>query len=441
MGSEMPDVTRRQLLSMAAAQAARRPNLIWIMADDMGWGDLGCYGQKLIQTPNVDRLAGQGLRFTSAYSGSAVCAPSRSCLMTGQHSGHTRVRGNHSVRTGERVPLLLEDITVAKVLRGVGYATGIVGKWGLGEPGTTGVPNRQGFDDWYGFLNQDHAVDFYTDHLWRNEKEEPIAGNQNGARGDYVTDLFTREALRFIRVNRWNPFFLYLSYTAPHVNLEVPSQGAYADNPWSEDDKNYAAMITHMDRGIGQIMELLSRLRLATQTLVIFTSDNGAGHKSGLPLFKSTGLFRGAKGDPYEGGVRVPMIARWPGRIEPGVSDYPWAFWDLLPTAAELASAPLPSNIDGISVLPVLLGKPAPPTREYFYWESHQKGFHQAIRAGEWKGVRHGFSAPLELYDLASDIGETRDVAGQHPDIVKRLTGLLNNARTPNPDYPPQSKP
>ncbi len=443
----MSTLSRRQWLSAATAaglyaQAPRRPNIIWIMADDMGWGDPGCYGQQHIQTPHIDRLATQGMRFTSAYAGSAVCAPSRSCLMTGQHSGHTRVRWNHSVRTGDRVPLLPEDTTVAKVLRDAGYTTGIFGKWGLGEPGTTGIPGRHGFADWYGFLNQDHAVDYYTDHLWRNETKEPIPANQNGAKGEYTTDLFTREALRFIRVNRWNPFFLYLTYTAPHADLQVPSQGIYKDKPWSEADKNYAAMITHMDRGIGQVMELLSRLRLATQTLVFFTSDNGAGHKSGLPLFKGTGAFRGAKGDVYEGGLRVPMIARWPGRIAAGtVSDFPWAFWDLLPTAAEFAAAKLPPGIDGISVLPVLLGKPDAPKREYFYWESHQKGFHQAIREGNWKGVRHGLQGPLELYDLAADPSEKQDLAAAQPDIAARLTARLNSARTPNPDYPPEGRP
>jgi len=439
----MPTITRRQWLSLMAAsamsaQALRRPNIIWIMADDMGWGDPGCYGQKLIQTPAIDRLAAQGMRFTAAYAGAPVCAPSRSCLMTGQHAGHTRVRWNHSVRTGQRVPLLPEDATVAKVLRGAGYTTGIVGKWGLGEPETTGVPNQQGFDDWYGFLNQDHAIEFYTDHLWRNGKKEPVAGNQSGARGEYVTDLFTSEALRFIRVNRWNPFFLYLSYTSPHFKLEVPSQGVYKDKPWSEDDKNYAAMITHMDRGIGQIMELLSRLRLATQTLIFFTSDNGPGHKAGLPLFQGASTFRGAKGDVYEGGVRVPMIARWPGRIEAGaVNGYPWAFWDLLPTAAELARADAPTGIDGVSIVPVLLGKENQPKRDYFYWESHQKGFHQAIRQGDWKAVRHGLGAPLELYNLANDPSEKTDLAAQNRETVAKLTALLDRARTDNPDYPP----
>lgn len=440
----MPPISRRQWLALAmsgalSAQAPRRPNIIWIMADDMGYGDPGCYGQPHIQTPHIDRLAAQGLRFTSAYAGAPVCAPSRSCLITGQHAGHTRVRWNHSVKTGERVPLLPEDPGVARLLRGAGYSTGIVGKWGLGEPDTTGIPNRQGFDDWYGFLNQDHAVDYYTDHLWRNEKKETLAGNQGGAHGEYTTDLFTREALRFIRVNRWNPFFLYLTYTAPHADLQVPSQGLYKDKPWSEDDKNYAAMITHMDRGIGQVMELLSRLRLATQTLVIFTSDNGAGHKAGLPLFKSTGRFRGAKGEVYEGGIRVPMIARWPGRIAAGgVSDTPWAFWDLLPTAAAIAGVDPPKGTDGVNMLPVLLGKSEAPPREYFYWESHQKGFHQGIRKGNWKGVRHGMAGALELYDLAADPEEQQNLAAAKPEIVRELTALLNAARTENADYPPK---
>lgn len=407
------------------------------MADDMGIGDAGCYGQKLIRTPTIDRLATQGLRFTNAYAGAPVCAPSRDCLLTGRHTGHASVRWNHSVATGKRVPLRPDDNTVAKVMKSAGYSTGAVGKWGLGEPETTGEPNKQGFDDWFGFLNQDHAEQYYPDHLWKNGKRLEIAGNENGAKGAYTTDLFTQEALRFIRVNRWNPFFLYLSYTAPHAQLEVPDQGPYASEAWSEADRKYAAMISRMDFGISQILELLSRLRLAGDTLVIFTSDNGAGHKAGIPQFASTLNLRGAKGEVYEGGIRVPWIARWPGRIAPGVTDTPCAFWDLLPTAAQLAGAETGPESDGVSLLPFLFGKGAPAGRKPFYWESQQKGFHQAARDGEWKAVRHGPSGPVELYRLTEDPAEARDVARQFPAEAARLRAFLDSARTENPDYPP----
>lgn len=432
-------MTRRELLAGAAAQLAsrRKPNIVFILADDLGCFDVGCYGQKLIRTPNIDRLAAEGTRFTQAYAGATVCAPSRCSLMTGKHQGHAAIRANHSLRNGDRVPLPAGERTVAEILKQAGYTTGIFGKWGLGEPGTEGVPNRQGFDDWFGFLNQDHAVHYYTDHLWRNERKELLKGNQNGQRNDYATELFTREAERFIRANRTRPFFLYLPYTSPHFDLEAPDDGPYAAMPWSQDLKTLAAMVTYMDTGIGRVMALLRELRLDQDTVVFFASDNGAGHKAMIPFFKSTGTLRGAKGEVYEGGIRTPMIARWPGKITAGRVDHtPWAFWDFLPTAAELAGAPLPpSGIDGVSMAGRLTGGP-PPKRDYLYWESWRtRRFDQAVRIGDWKAVRLG-KGPVELYNLAQDESEAKDLAAEKPELVARAREIFRTARTDIAEYP-----
>ena len=438
-------ISRREFLGTAASMALpapaapARPNIIFILADDLGNFDLGCYGQKLIKTPNIDRIAAEGMLFKQAYTGATVCAPSRSCLMTGQHTGHTTVRANQSLRTRQRVPLNAGDVTVAKVLKDTGYATGIFGKWGLGEPETTGLPNRHGFDDWFGFLNQDHAVDYYTDYLWRNQNKETLKGNLNGGKQEYTTDLFTREARRFIRQHQRDPFFLYLAYTAPHKDLMVPRDEWYSREIWSEDDKLYAAMTTWMDRGIGEVTALLKELKIDDNTLVFFSSDNGAGHKAGIPLFHSTGPFRGAKSEVWEGGIRAPMLARWPGKIKAGaVSEQPWAFWDFLPTAAELAGAKPPANIDGISVVPTLTGKKQ-PRHEFFYWENPGRRFEQAVRMGDWKAIRQGLDGKIALYDLASDIGETTDLALENPGVVKRIEEILRTVRTEAPEYPTDS--
>lgn len=439
---------RRQFLAslaapVALAQTRRKPNIIFILADDLGIGDIACYGGKVILTPNIDRLAAEGMRFANAYAGATVCAPSRNCLLTGQHTGHTTVRANHSSITGERVPIAPSDVTVAEVLKETGYVTGIFGKWGLGEPGTKGLPNLQGFEDWFGFLNQDHAVDYYTDYLWRNGRKEIIKGNLNGARREYAQDLFTREAVRFIQAHRSQPFFLYLPYTTPHLNHEVPDLGPYADKPWTAEQKTYAAMVTRLDRDVGRIIDLLKRTGLDDDTLVIFSSDNGAANKNNVEFFRGTLDFRAAKSSVYEGGIRVPAIARWPGKVPSGkVSDFVWAFWDFLPTVAELAGARAPRGLDGISIVPALTGKPQLP-HEYLYWEAYGKGqgFQQAIRMGNWKAVRKGLGAKLQLYDLASDHREQYDVAAQHPDVVARITAKLKTARTDNPEYPVDKEP
>jgi arylsulfatase A-like enzyme len=305
------------------------------------------------------------------------------------------------------------------------------------------VPNLKGFDDWFGFLNQDHAVDYYTDYLWRDGRKEIIKGNLNGGRREYAQDLFTREAVRFINAHRSRPFFLYLAYTTPHETHEVPDLEPYAGKPWTTQQKTYAAMVTRMDRNIGRIMDLLKRNGLDDNTLVIFASDNGAPNKKDVDFFRGTLGFRAAKGAVYEGGIRVPGIARWPGKVPAGkTSDFAWAFWDFLPTAAELAGVPAPKGIDGISIVPALMGKRRQP-HEYLYWEAYGRGagFRQGIRMGKWKGVREGLAGKLELYDLALDPGEKHDLAAQNPGVVAQITEKLRGVRTDNPDYPVDRQP
>jgi arylsulfatase A-like enzyme len=425
----------------------RKPNIIFIMADDLGYGDLGCYGQKLIQTPRLDRMAAEGTRFRHCYAGAPVCAPSRSVLMTGQHTGHTRVRDNagrvggasdemSKSGNGHRIPLLTEDITVAEVLKKAGYATGITGKWGLGEAGTTGVPNRQGFDEWYGFLNQNHAVFYFTDYLWHNEKKEPIPENQDNRRQKYTHDLFTDFALDFIRLQQARPFFLYVAYTIPHFNLEVPDLGSYAAKDWPENSKIFAAMITRMDRDVGRILDLLKQLGLEEKTLVFFTSDNGSPGAGG-PIFNSGGPLKGKKGGLSEGGIRTPMVVRWPGKVPAGkVSDAPWYFADVLPTLAELGGATPPGGIDGISILPTLLGKRQNLSNRYLYWERPPPKLPQAVRWGHWKALRTGCGQPLEIFNLADDPAEEHNLANSSPELVTRFETYLKTARTESLYWP-----
>ena len=428
----------------AMAQAPRRPNIIFILADDLGYGDLGCYGQQKIKTPHLDRMAAQGTRFTQAYAGSTVCAPSRCALMTGLHTGHCRVRGN------ARVPLTPQDVTVAALLKAAGYVTGLVGKWGLGEPGSTGVPTRQGFDYFFGYLNQHHAHNYYPDHLYRNEEKVPLPGNvfnDNVAtkKVTYSHDLFTQEALAFVEKHQAQPFFLYLAYTIPHANneagkqgMEVPSDEPYSKEPWPQQQRNHAAMITRLDRDVGRLLEKLRELGLDEHTVVFFTSDNGPHREGGNDptFFRSSGPLRGIKRSMHDGGIRVPMIVRGPGRVPAGkTSDHVWAFWDVLPTAAELAGAKAPGGLDGRSVVPALLGKEQKQP-DYLYWEFHEKGFQQAVRAGDWKAIRSKLGAPLELYNLRDDLGEEHNVAAQHPDVVARIEAYLRTARTESPDWP-----
>lgn len=444
--------------SLTASAADRKPNIVFILADDLGYGDLGCYGQTMIATPMIDRLASQGMRFTQAYAGATVCAPSRCSLMTGLHGGHARIRGNKDV------PLRPEDVTVAKILKDAGYATALIGKWGLGDPGSTGIPTRQGFDYFFGYTNQTHAHNSWPEYLWRNE-EKVVLQNKlpEGAKTrhgegvsekkvEFSNELFIREAGQYIQSNKAKPFFLYLALTAPHANnegkqngIEVISDAPYTDKPWPQNEKNKAALVAWLDGAVGRVMESLKEAGIDQDTLVLFTSDNGP-HKEGgsdPAFFKASGPLRGIKRDLYEGGIRVPFIARWPGKIAAGVtSDAQFAFWDFLPTAAELAGASdkVPPKLDGISFVPTLLGKPQTP-HEYLYWEFHERGFTQAIRAGNWKAVRHGTTAPIELYDLSKDLGEASNVTGEHPQVVARMQTLFSQARVDSPEFPITDRP
>lgn len=447
------------------AEADRKPNIVYILADDLGVGDVGVYGQKLLKTPRIDQLAAEGLRFTQHYSGSAMCAPTRSCLLTGQHTGHTRVRTN-----GDG-PLHDGDVTIGEVLQSAGYKTGVIGKWGVGEAGTTGVPWQQGFDFWFGYLNQSNAHHHYPPFLWRNDAKEMYPDNPT-KRTHYSHDLFTDEAMKFIRDSKDEPFFLYLAYTLVHVDLDVPEDSV---KPWIgkiEETKPYgtpggqhyihqkrphatfAGMVSRLDRDVGRIADLIDELGLAEDTLVIFTSDNGPTSAGGADpkFFDGNGDLRGIKFELYEGGIRCPMIARWPGKVKPGsTTDHISAHWDVLPTAAELAGGSVPGRVDGISFVPTLLGQPAQQkSHDHLYWEFASKTGWHALRKGNWKAHVRNTRIPekqkFELYDLSKDEGEERDVAAQYPEVSKQLRQLLTDARSApsgKPDLlfqPPSSK-
>jgi len=427
------------------AAAATKPNIIFILADDLGYGDLGCFGQKMLATPHVDRMAAEGVRFTRHYAGSTVCAPSRCVLLTGLHTGHARIRGNS--------PGLLtdEDVTVAEVLKGAGYATGCVGKWGVGNPPPLDDPARRGFDEFYGYISMWHAHNCYPEFIIRNGRREALRNEvaprwkKTDGRGvatkklDYVPDLITAEALRFIERHKDRPFFLYWSLNTPHANneagkggMEVPDLGEFADKDWPAPEKGFAAMIRNMDRDVGRLLARLKRLGLDEKTLVIFTSDNGphqeGGHREAF--FDSNGPLRGMKRDLYEGGLRVPTIARWPGRTPAGrTSDHISGFQDYFATFAELAGAKAPTT-DGISMAPTLLGRPGEQKKHaHLYWEFLERGGKRAVLKGNWKAVRQNVrkkpDGPVELYDLSKDLGERNDVAADHPRLVAELAAIM----------------
>ncbi len=463
-------------------KAKEKPNIIFILADDLGYGELGCYGQQKIKTPNIDRLAAEGMKFTQHYSGSPVCAPSRCTLMTGKHTGHAYIRANDEMNErgdvwhdrnieGQR-PLLPNTETIGSMMQRAGYVTGAIGKWGLGGPNDSGHPNKQGFDFWYGYLCQRVAHNYYPTHLWKNGEKDILEGNEyfqphqkspsNKDPNDpasylpysgkqYSQDLMAIEALNFIKQNKSKPFFLYLPFIVPHASIQVPDdslaeyEGKFTETPYKGQKgylpnrtprAAYAAMITRMDREIGRIMDLLKELGLDENTLIVFTSDNGTawGYGGTDPeFFNSSGGLRDFKGSVYEGGIRVPMIARWKGKIKPGtVSDHISAFWDFYQTFAEMVGAAIPDDIDGISLLPTLLNKNQ-KKHDFLYWEYFGK---QAIRMGKWKAVRPGIDKEIKLFDLENDMGEENNVADQRPEIITEIAELMKTARTESELFP-----
>lgn len=438
---------------------AAKPNIIFILADDLGYGDIGCYGQEKIKTPRIDQMCAEGIKFTSHYAGSTVCAPSRSSLMTGMDTGHSFVRGN------DAYPLRPQDVTVGEVLKQAGYNTAVIGKWGLGDEGTTGVPNKQGFDFFYGYLNQFRAHNSYPPFLWRNETKEMLPnevvmdtvsyakgyGSVSTNKEVHSHDLFTEEALNYINEKSDTAFFLYLAYTIPHANnefellnephgMEVPDLGQYADKDWPEVEKAKAAMISRMDADVGKILDLLREKGIAENSLVIFSSDNGPHAEGNVnpEFFNSNQPFRGIKRDLYDGGIRIPMIAWWPGTIEAGSkTDHLSAFWDFLPTAADIAKVSVPDSINGISYLPTLLGKPEKQEQHaYLYYQFPEMGKRQAVIKGNYKLVYYVEDEVFELYDLNKDTAEQNNIIAQHPELVEELKDRLENTRTPNEFFP-----
>ena len=427
-----------------------RPNIVFIMADDLGWGDLGCYGQQKIATPNIDRLAAQGIRFTQFYAGSTVCAPSRSSLLTGLHTGHTPIRGNKEIQPEGQWPLPDSSETLAEILKSQGYITGAFGKWGLGGPGSEGDPTKQGFDVFFVYNCQRLAHNYYPDHLWSNDQKLLLSGNENGKSEQYAPDLIHEQAIEFIKNNQSRPFFLYYPTTIPHAELLIPDSllepyrdhflpekafhgvdsgdhfrtGAYGSQEACH--AAFAAMVTLLDKQVGELIRTIDESGLGSNTLIFFTSDNGPHLEGGADpdFFDSNGPFRGYKRDLTEGGIRVPMIVRWTGTINPGTSsDLALAFWDILPTVADLDQTKVHS--DGISFLPLLNGQGVQQTHQVLYWEFHEMKGRVAIRKGKWKLIRYDLTAETpghwELYDLVDDPGELHDVAGTQPALVQEL--------------------
>ena len=449
------------------AKDASLPNFVYILADDLGYGDLSCYGQQKFSTPNIDRLAEQGMLFRQHYAGCTVSAPSRASLMTGMHTGHTFIRGNKGWKPEGQWPMPASSFTVAEMLKTKGYATGAFGKWGLGFIDTEGDPNAQGFDLFYGFNCQGLAHNYYPDHLWRNHEKILIHENDSGKTAVYAPDIIHEQALEFIESNKEKPFFLFYPTTIPHAELfakeeymdrfrgkfdpekafkgvdDGPNfrQGPYGSQ--SEAHAAFAAMITNLDDNVGEILKKLSDLGLDENTIVIFTSDNGPHLEGGADpdYFNSNGDLKGYKRDMYEGGIRSPMLVRWTGKVKAGSeSDHISAFWDILPTFADMAGIEKPKNIDGISFLPTLLGKKQKQQHKYLYWEFHEQGGKIAVRMGNWKAVKRDVDknplAQTELYDLAIDIGETNNVASSNPEVVKEIEALMKEAHTPSEIFP-----
>lgn len=440
-----------------------KPNIIYILADDLGYGDLSCYGQKKFTTPNIDKLASQGMLFTQHYSGSTVCAPSRSALMTGMHTGHTPVRGNKEVKPEGQHPIPAETFTLAEALKKEGYATGAFGKWGLGYPHSEGDPTNQGFDTFFGYNCQRFGHNYYPRHLWSNKDSIVLHENAGTEKGIYAPELIHQKTLDFMETNKEQPFFLYVPTIIPHAELVAPEKKIeefrgklppeepyvgvddgpdYREGPYGsqkEPHATFAAMIATLDDQVGDIIAKVESLGLTDNTIIIFTSDNGPHTEGGADpeFFNSNGPLRGTKRDLYEGGIRVPMIVKWPNSVTAGSkTDHVSAFWDIYPTFMAITGGEPPQNTDGISFLPTLQEANNQIQHDYLYWEFHEKGGRQAIRKGKWKAVKYDVlennNAPIELYDLSSDLGETTNLADQNPELVEEIKTLLKEARTPS---------
>lgn len=445
------------LLSATILQAApTKPNIVIILSDDVAQGDLGCYGQKRIKTPNLDRMAAEGTRYTQAYAGSSVCAPSRASLMTGLDMGRSPVRGNYEISADRspfgagQLPLPKDTVTLAEILKSAGYTTACVGKWGMGQFDTSGSPLKKGFDHFFGYNGQVHAHSYFPTYLHDNEARVEMPENEGGKNGTYAPDLIQKDLLNWVRKNHEKPFFLFSATTLPHGRYEIDDLGEYATRDgWSDLQKTYAAMVSRLDRDVGELLNLLKELKIDDNTLVIFVGDNGSSfaENSSIGSFfdqSMGGKLRGYKRSMYEGGLRQAALSRWPGVIPAGrVSDEPWAFWDFLPTAAELSGGTLPDHCQttGHSLVSFLKGGPA-PQRDFFYWELHEgQGFVQAVRFGNWKAVRKGSAGPIELYDLGKDSSEANNLAAANPEIVAKAEGLLKSARTDDPHWPVTERP
>ena len=451
-------------ISEQAKTVTQKPNIIYILVDDLGYGDLSCYGQKRYQTPHIDRMAREGMLFTQHYAGCTVCAPSRSSLMTGLTTGHTPIRGNKEWKPEGQWPLRAESFTIAEMLKKAGYVTGGFGKWGLGYPGSEGDANMQGFDEFYGYNCQRLAHNYFPAHLWDNQEKIMLEGNTKDQFADYAPDLIHQQALQFMKKNKDKPFFLFYPNTIPHAELLLPDKhmaefrgkllpekhhkgaiygdeafriGAYGEQ--AESHAAFAAMVTLLDKQVGQVLEKLKELGLDKKTLVFFTSDNGPSKEGGADpdYFDSNGALKGYKRDLYEGGIRVPMIAWWPETIKAGSeTDLISAFWDVMPTLAGLAGAETPKNMDGISFLTTLLGNEDQTLHDFMYWEFHELGGRQAVRKGNWKLIRNQVfdqtKTTTELYDLSNDLGEENNVAEEHTQIVAQLLKLMEQSKTPS---------
>tara|TARA_R110000765_G_scaffold113724_1_gene206158 strand:- start:176 stop:1657 length:1482 start_codon:yes stop_codon:yes gene_type:complete len=438
-----------------------KPNIIYILADDLGYGDLSVYGQKKFSTPNIDRLASQGIRFTQHYSGSTVCAPSRSALMTGMHTGHTVVRGNKEIQPEGQYPIPDNTYTLAEALKKAGYVTGAFGKWGLGFPGSEGDPVNQGFDTFFGYNCQRMGHNYYPYHLWSNRDSIVLKENLDKGDGSYAPKLIHAQTLQFMEDNKEKPFFLYVPSIIPHAELVAPEdymekhRGKYPpekvykgtdDGPefnlgpyrsQTESHAAFAAMVSLLDDQVGEIMDKVEALGLGNNTIIVFSSDNGPHQEGGADpeYFNSNGPLKGFKRDLYEGGIRVPMIVRWPGKIKANSqTDHISAFWDVFPTISEIAGVSVPNNLDGISFLPALMQNGNQKQHDYLYWEFHEKGGRQAIRKGIWKAVKYDVfknaDAPMELYNLKEDLGEENNVAKTQPEVVREMQAIFDSART-----------